>query len=83
MLVYICVCEREFMCECVYMCVCLHVILYLCMCVYEGASLVAQLVRNPPATQKTLVRSLGWKVPLEKGIATHSNILRLPWWLRW
>ena len=28
-----------------------------------------------------LVRSLGWKDPLEKGMATHSSILawRIPW----
>ena len=28
-----------------------------------------------PVMQKTLVRSLGWEDPLEKGIATHSSIL--------
>ena len=45
------------------------------------ASLVAQLVKNPPAMQETLVRSLGWEDPLEKGKATHSSILawRIPW----
>ena len=45
------------------------------------ASLVAQLVKNPPAMQKTWVQSLGWEDPLEKGIATHSSILawRIPW----
>ena len=32
-----------------------------------GASLVVQLVKNPPATQETLVRFLGQKDPLEKG----------------
>ena len=32
------------------------------------ASLVAQLVKNPPAMWKTWVPSLGWKDPLEKGI---------------
>ena len=35
-------------------------------CLY-GASLVAQLVKNPPAKQETLVRFLGWENPLEKG----------------
>ena len=35
-----------------------------------GVSLVAQLVKNPPAMQETRVRSLGWKDPLEKGTAT-------------
>ena len=31
------------------------------------ASLVAQLVKNPPAMQETPVRFLGWKDPLENG----------------
>ena len=39
------------------------------------ASLVAQLVKNPPAMWETWVRSLGWENPLEKGNATHSSIL--------
>ena len=38
------------------------------------ASLVAQLVKNVPATQETLVQFLGWEDPLEKGTATHSSI---------
>ena len=42
------------------------------------ASLVAQLVKNPPAMQEILVRFLGWEDPLEKGSATHSSILGLP-----
>ena len=33
----------------------------------EGDSLTAQLVKNLPAMQETLVRFLGWKDPLEKG----------------
>ena len=37
------------------------------------ASLVAQLVKNLPAVQETWVRSLGWKDPLEKEMATHSK----------
>jgi len=36
------------------------------------ASLVAQLVKNPPAMRETWVQSLGWEDPLEKGKATHS-----------
>ena len=40
---------------------------------YSWASLVAQLVKNLPAMQKTLVGSLGWEDPLEKGKATHSS----------
>ena len=39
------------------------------------ASLVAQLVKNPPAVQETWVQSLGWEYPLKKGKATHSSIL--------
>ena len=38
------------------------------------ASLVAQLVKNPPAMQETLVQSLGWEDILEKGRASHSSI---------
>ena len=41
------------------------------------ASLVAQMGKNPPAMQETLVWSLVWEDPLEKGMATHSR--RLPW----
>ena len=46
-----------------------------------GASLEAQMVKNLPAMQETWVRSLGWEDPLEKGMATHSNILvrRITW----
>ena len=45
------------------------------------ASLVAQLVENPPEMWETWVRSLGWEDPLEKGKATHSSTLawRIPW----
>ena len=48
---------------------------------YLGASLVAQLVKNPPAVLKTWVRSRGWEDPLEKGKAIHFRILawRIPW----
>ena len=47
---------------------------------YSWASLVAQTVKTPPAVQET-IWSLGWEDPLEKGKATHSNILawRIPW----
>ena len=47
------------------------------------ASLIAQLVKNPPATWDTRVRSLGWEDPLEKGKAAHSSILGLPLCLSW
>ena len=48
---------------------------------YSWASLVTQLVKNPPAMRETWVQSLGWEDPLEKGKATHSSILtwRIPW----
>ena len=48
---------------------------------YSSASLVAQLVKNPPVMQETWVQSLGWEDLLEKGKATHSNILvwRISW----
>jgi len=42
---------------------------------YSWASLVAQLVKNPPAVWETWVRSLGWNDPLEKEKANHSSIL--------
>ena len=51
------------------------------------ASLVAQMVKNPPAMQQTWDRFLGWEDPLEVGVAIHSSILtwRIPvdrraWW---
>ena len=48
---------------------------------YSWASLVAQLIKNPPAMRETWVQSLGWEDPLEKGKATHSSIVawRIPW----
>ena len=45
---------------------------------YSWVSLVAQLVKNPPVMQETLVQFLGQEDPLEKGYATHSSILGLP-----
>ena len=41
----------------------------------ERASLMAQMVKNPPAMQETQVRSLGWEDPLEESMATHSIML--------
>ena len=48
---------------------------------HDRASLVAQLVKNPPAIQETWVQYLGWVDPLEKGKAAHSSIVawRIPW----
>ena len=43
--------------------------------VHYGASLVAQTVDNLPVMQETWVQSLHWEDPLEKGMATHCNIL--------
>ena len=42
--------------------------------------MVAQMVKYPPPMQETWVQSLGWKDPLEEGMATHSSILawRIP-----
>ena len=42
---------------------------------------MAQTVKNLPAMQETQVRSLGWEDPLEKEMATHSNILA--WGISW
>ena len=38
-------------------------------------SLVAQMLKNPPAMRETCVRSLRWEDSLEKEMATHSSIL--------
>ena len=50
---------------------------------YSWASLVAQLVKNPPAMQETWVQSPVWEDPLEKEKVTHSSTLvwRIPWTL--
>ena len=39
------------------------------------------MVKNLPAMPETQVQSLGWKNPLEKGMATHPSVLawRIPW----
>ena len=43
--------------------------------VYSWVSLVAQLIKNPPAMRETWVRSMSWEDHLEKGKATLSSIL--------
>ena len=45
------------------------------------ASLVAQRVKHLPAMWETQVRSVGWKDPLEKEMATHCSPLawKIPW----
>ena len=47
----------------------------------EGASLVAQMVKNLPAMQETQLRSLGQEDALEKEWLPFSTILtwRIPW----
>ena len=47
---------------------------------YSWASLVAQIVKNPPAMWETCIWPLDWEDPLEEGMATHSSILawRIP-----
>ena len=42
---------------------------------YSWASLMAQMVKNPPAMLETWVQSLGWEDPLEEGMVTHFSIL--------
>ena len=44
----------------------------ICVYMYTWASLVAQMVKNPPAM---LARTLDQEDPLEEGMATHSSIL--------
>ena len=63
-----------------------HVMFILESCFYSyyyyfKASLVAQVVKHLPAMWETQVQFLGREDPLEKGMATHSNILawRIPW----
>ena len=48
-------------------------------------SLVAQMVKNLPATQETWVRSLGREDLLEEEMATHSSIVAwgIPWTEVW
>ena len=70
-----------------YVCVCVYIYVYIYdMFIFThtftvfGVSLVAQMVENLPAVQKTWVRSLVWEDPLEKEIAAHSSVLawRIP-----
>ena len=52
-----------------------------------NASLVAQMVKNPPVMQETFIQYLSWENPLEESVATLSTILawrialyRGAWW---
>ena len=54
---------------------------------YSWASMVAEMVKNPPVVQETWSPSLGWEDPLEEDMAAHSSILawsismdRGAWW---
>ena len=53
------------------------------MFLYIWASLIAQVVKKPPAMKETPAGFLGWEDPVEKGLATYSSILGLPKKLRW
>ena len=46
---------------------------------YSWVSLVAHLVKNPPAMWETWIRSLGWEDPLEKGKATFLQNTPVFW----
>ena len=35
------------------------------------------MAESPPVVQETWLQSLCWEDPLEKGLATHSNILAM------
>ena len=57
---------------------CVHFVMVDCfMLQNQWASLMAQLVKNPPAMQETWVQSLAWEDLLEEGMETHSSILAL------
>ena len=57
---------------------CIHFVMVDCfMLQNQWASLMAPLVKKPPAMQETWVQSLGWKDLLEEGMETHSSILAL------
>ena len=47
---------------------------------YSWASLVTEMVKNPPGMQETRLPSLSREGALEEGMATHSSILvwRIP-----
>ena len=49
--------------------------------IFAECSLIAQFIKNLPATQETQVQFLGREDPLEKEMATHSSMLawRIPW----
>ena len=60
-----------------------HTYIYMCSYTYvhRHTFLMAQTVKRLPTMPETRVRSLGWKDPLEKEMATHSSSLawKIPW----
>ena len=42
---------------------------------FKGASLVGQLLKNPPAMQETPVLFLGWEDPLEKRFVKRYKVI--------
>ena len=59
----------------------IYIHIYIYIYIYIYTSLMAQSVKNLPVVQETRVRSLGPEDPLEKEMATHSNILA--WKISW
>ena len=53
-----------------------HLSYFLQVCTNIQASLVVQRVSNLPVTRESLVPSLDWDDPLEKGMVTHPTILQ-------
>ena len=55
--------------------------LIICHIPLAWASLGVQMVKNPPAMQKTRIWSLGWEDLHEKEMANHPSILawEIPW----
>ena len=47
----------------------------------KGASCIAQSVKHLATVRETWVQFLGWEVPLEKEMATHSSIFA--WRIQW
>ena len=58
----------------------MHIYIYADIYIYIYIC-IGLAVKNLPAMQETQVQSLGWEVPLEEGMASHSSILawRIPW----
>ena len=73
--------QRRHPCLCIeFSASCVSFQLYEILEFMSQASLMAQMVKNLPTMQETLVQSLGQEDPLEEGVVTHSSILawRIP-----